>query len=519
MKKFLCIVLSGLLVFGGAVGCKAGKAPNTATDIEIVHWASGYGSNTMSILEQEFEKAYPEYNVVINSSAENNVDDLHLDPQNNTADLYFASLETRNAYTQYLEPLGNFIANTKPDGENGLTIQQKLGEFATIARPEDGEIYSLLGVTGSITGLFYNYNLFKDVDGNQLEEPRTTDELIDVVLEIQNAGQIPFVHYKHYWYYLHESWVAQYEGLNVFYDMWNGIYTDAQGNRYANDYRAITESKGREEAYAVLEPLLSKLGRTVTSTNNFDHTEAQTNFLNGNGVIMPNGSWVENEMNSSKKDIDVRLMKTPVLSALGTKLGIDEDQLRIFVDYVDGKTLEADEQAMVDVVGQQEVGGEKIVDIIATARSIHYISRPSDIFIPKYSIAKEGALKFLEFYYKDSTMKLVQETDQTFSDLTYSAEPNLNTSNWSKFKQQVNGVVKTATLVRTSMDKKIFYNGGLDKLWTNEHHPIEKLTYSNNSAQMQTAADFWAEEKAYWVENWNQICTNAGVTPSQLIAD
>ena len=169
----------------------------------------------------------------------------------------------------------------------------------------------------------YNVDMMVDSTGKPYKLPNTTDELVDLCLTLYSDGTTPFCHYADYWYYVYEAWIAQYEGEEAFYDIWNFVYTDENGVKYPNDVRAITESKGRYEAYKVLEDLLSPKGYTYTNCNSFNHTTAQTYFLNGYAAMQPNGSWIENEMGGGDAAANILPMRTPVISALADKLEVE----------------------------------------------------------------------------------------------------------------------------------------------------------------------------------------------------
>ena len=55
MKKILCFILALTLCVGGLFGCKAPKAPNSTSDIELIFWKSGYGDSYIYELERRFE--------------------------------------------------------------------------------------------------------------------------------------------------------------------------------------------------------------------------------------------------------------------------------------------------------------------------------------------------------------------------------------------------------------------------------------------------------------------------------
>lgn len=502
MKKFVSICLLLCLLCGMFAGCSAPKSANSTTDIEIVYWESGYGRAFMDALVKAFNESQTTYKATLVSSAENRTSEIYLNSDKNTVDLYFNSFNTCNAYTEYLEPLDELLAY-KPDGETGLTIGEKMGQFDDINKAEDGHNYALLWTPFSLTGLLYNKNLFVDQNGNPYDMPNTTDELIDLSVTIFSDGKTPFIHYKDYWYYVYEAWIAQYEGVEVYNDIWNGIYTDENGTKHENNVGIVAESKGRYEAYSVLSDLLAPKGYVYTNSNSFNHTTAQTYFINDKAVMMPNGSWIQAELNDPAKAEKIGIMKTPVLSALGTKLGIKSDKhLSFIVDYVDGEELSADKLEIVNSYS------EEIIEAVREARGIHYVGHPAHVIIPKYSNCKAGAKEFLKFYYSDKGMEITQNILKMPLALTYSVQPNIDKSSWSTFMRESDEILEEGTILSNYLNRRIFYVGGIQHLSIN--NPVEHLIYRQDGAVL-SVDQYWAMETEKWKNEWPRYLTNAGL--------
>lgn len=503
LKRTAVIGMSLTLTFG-AVGCAglAKDAPNTTSDIEIVYWESGWGRAFMDNLISAFTEKHPEYNVILDSSAAVNNVALYEAPDTNTVDLYVTTFELKNAYKDLLEPMEDLLAS-KPDGEHGKTISEKLGSYQADYTLDDGHVYSLPWTMESTCGLLYNVDMWlKDGSGNLRKTPRTSDELAEYALELYTKeNKTPFIFYGEYWAYLTESWTAQYEGLEKFKKEWKGIYTDSEGVEHENDVRFIVDCQGRYESIKALEKLLYRKGYAYTNSNSLDVTTAQTLFLNKKAVMMPSGSWIENEMKNNGAHI--KLMKTPVISALKDVLGIKSDaHLRILVDYVDGETLNADELEIVNTYS------DTVIERVRDARSIHYCGAKSSILIPNYSIAKEGAYEFVKFMYSDEGLKITQDTIKTGMGAEYTTKPEIDTSDWSYFMKDLYTFSDNVTKVNFSLDKKIFYDGGITKM--NYYWPSQTLVYREDGGQ-ETAAQYWAKEVNYWENNWEGILTNAGL--------
>lgn len=499
MKKIVSIVLLACLLCGLFAGCKAKKQANTATDVEIVYWETGYGRAWLDAIVKHFNESQDVYHATVVSSAENRISEIQRGDV--TGDLYLGAWNVFNAYKEYLYPLDDFL-NTKVDGENGLTIGEKFGNFVKVNKNPDGHVYALPNSIGGINALMYNADLMVDANGNPYKLPNTTDELVKLCLSLFSDGKTPIIHYAEYWYYLYEAWIAQYVGEDVFWKLWNGVYTDENGVEYENDVRVITENTARLEAYKVLEDLLSPKGYTYTNCNSFTHTTAQTYFLDGKAVMMPNGSWIENEMGGSG-NANILPMKTPVLSALADKLGIRSDKhLSLIVDYVDGVELTESQLAVVNGYS------EEVIQAVREARCMYYSGQPQHTVIPAYSNCIEGALELLKYMYSDEGMKLISETAGVPSSLTYSDQTQLDTSSWTPFMQECSKLLQNANNLTHFLNRPIFYLTGVEHIMIND--PVRAMTYRTDGGIM-TAEEYWAKETSDWKAKWPQMLIDAGL--------
>ena len=499
MRRIVSLALLMCLLCGLFAGCKAKKQANTATDVEVIYWETGYGRAWLDNIIKAFNDSQDVYHAVLVSSAENRIGEVSLGDA--TGDLYIGSWNAVNSSKQYLHPLDDFLA-TKLDGEDGLTVAEKMGTFVENNKHPDGHVYAIPSTLGSLCALMYNVDLMKDSDGKPYKLPNTTDELVDLCLDLYSDGTTPFIQYADYWYYVYEAWIAQYEGKQAFYDIWNGIYTDEDGVKHKNDVRCVTESAGRYEAYKVIYELLSPKGFTYTNTNSFNHTTAQTYFLNGYAAMMPNGSWIENEMGGGLS-ANILPMKTPVISALADKLGIRNDKhLSLIVDYVDGTTLPEADMAIVNAYDAE------VIEAVREARNMYYGGHPDHVVIPNYSNCIEGALELLKYIYSDEGMRVASETVGSPCSLRYSADVDVDTSNWSAFMQESYKLMSTGEVMRSYLNEPVFYLTATDQLKIED--PIRSMTYRTDGGIL-TAKEFWAKETAQWEAKWPRMLVDAGL--------
>ena len=502
MKKIVSIVLLTCLLCGLFAGCKAKKQANSTTDVEIIYWETGYGREWLDAVAKAFNDSQDMYHATVVSSAENRFGEIEFG--NTTGDLYIGSADAFNAMAvKYLHPLKN-VLDSKPDGEGGMTIREKFNGFAEANTHPNGENYALPSrMFADVKGLFYNADMMVDTNGNPYKIPNTTDELAKLCLSLFSDGKVPFIHYFEYWAYLYEAWILQYDGVQAYNDLWKGIYTDENGVKHENDVRCITESKGRYEAYQVLEELLSPKGYTYTNTNSFNHTTGQTYFLAKKAVMIPNGSWIENEMGGGDVAKDVKYMKTPILSAVADKLGIRSDShLSMIVDYVDGAELTEAKLAVVNSYSAE------IIETVREIRNTYYSDRPDHVAIPNYSNCIAGAEEFLKFMWSDESMEMASEIVGAPSGLKYSNAVEVDSSNWSPFMQQIAEISEGATFVNIYINAPIYYMGGINSLTIN--NPVADMTYRTDG-DILTAKQYWEKEKAAWEKQWERMKIDAGL--------
>ncbi|GHU97768.1 hypothetical protein FACS1894211_00200 [Clostridia bacterium] len=508
IKKLMLVVAAiSLVAFGGLAGCKAPTIPNTPYDLEILFWESGLGREYIDRINVEFNKMHPEINIHLVSSADVSTVPLYASPATNTVDLYFVSLPTYLAHKEYLEPLNDVIGAAVDGGS--LTIGDKIHGIAKRMKEDGSDDLYVIPYASTVNTLVYNADIF--AANSSFFIPRTTNELINLANIIQDTSKpgggnyVPFIFYNTYWRYITEAWIAQLDGVDSYFDMWSAVYTDIEGTRNENDVRAFTDyslGKGKYEALNVLQKLVSRSSNIVYGTNIMSHIETQTRFLNGEAVMIPNGSWLENEMKNAKNHPNIRMMRPPVISALGTKLGITENQLAAAVAYVDG-TANSSETAAATALPPAKL------DAVRAARGImHTELSGHTAFIPNYSNAKAAAKEYLKFYYSDAAMKIMQETTRMPIPVTLS-QGEVDTASWSGFSKDAFAYSQSFTPIYTSLRSRIMYENGISSFSRNA--PSSKFAYSQNVADMWDLSQYITEETKYWNNNWPIFKSGIGI--------
>jgi N-acetylglucosamine transport system substrate-binding protein len=486
-------------------GCAAPKAPDTPYDLEIQMWKSGVGSDYVKKINEEFRKAHPEITIHLTETASMAAMAPLADTRDNTVDLYFTAYAGFLAYKQWLEPLGD-VAAARPDGEGKATIGEKFGGLIDLLMPPDaeGNLYTL-PYAATVNGIAYNADVFAQ---KGYKPPRTTDELQDLCDDMISDRYTPFIYFHEYWQYLFSPWIAQLEGLDRYYELFESIYTDENGVKHPNDLRAARDyapGSGRYESLKVLRELLGRKDNSYYGASTMSHTVSQTYFLNGAALMLPNGSWMENEMKdvSTAQRLNAGMMKVPVISALGKKLGITETQLRAAVALADGEAT-AQETAVADALteGQREA--------VRTARQmLSSQSTGLTALIPNYSNAKAAAKEYLKFYYSDQGMKIMAETTHMPLPLTLSADVPIDRSSWSNFSKDCYRLSQEMTLIHEVLRSKIQYSGGVHR-WFYNANVAQLFAYSQNTADMYELDAFIKLQQDNWTNYWPVVMDAIG---------
>ena len=119
-------------------------------------------------------------------------------------------------------------------------------------------------------------------------------------------------------------------------------------------------------------------------------------------------------MKNSKITDTFKMMKTPVVSELGTKLGLKENEFAAIISYIDGDATDAQKS-------YAETVDEKIVERIREARNLYVAeSQQFTTLIPKNSTKKDLAKKFLAYYYSDKALEITETTCKMILPVKYS---------------------------------------------------------------------------------------------------
>ena len=531
-KKLLCFLVATTCAFSTLLttGCTPKDQP-LAGELSIAIMEGGFGTEFLDKLIEGYKAKNPEVTIhepeyflgdaandMIKSGPEDNFVDLFIAGPVFAGDLVEQGDTIYKGYDPILEDLTD-VLESKAYGDD-ITIEEKLYDsVASSVRytpnltrfPEyakySGKAYTLPWAYGP-GGLIFNKDFF---DAHpEYKIPNTTDELIKLVQTIYDNHVVkdglkdsekvyPVIwageNASAYWRYVTAVWIAQYDGL----DAWERFLRTEDENGNFTD--AVFNTEGRLKALEVLAPIIAEKNCYPNSIGT-RHTDAQVQFMRGKAAMLPSGDWTENEtlmsdsFGSEGAD-DIIMIKTPVLSALGTKLGITDEQLSAVVSAIDA--------------GQTSVDGisASVFNEVKTARSIavncdfnHYIA------VPAYSDAKEIAKDFIKYMYSNEGMKIFMQ----YARGTMPCEVTLTAEEYaelSPFRKSTYDIGRTATMIAMDYTKSpIMYRNNLQLFNLGGSLVENELGKKDNPA---TPADIFADSYEFVHNRWNTYKRVAGV--------
>lgn len=465
-KKILAVLCSIIMGVTALTGCSdsssQGKDVEGKTEIKLSYWMSGLGEEWLNNIVDSFEKENPEYYVTVTSSANaSSLTSAFGMADLDETDIY---MNLKNEAIEFMEPLDTLLETTAKGDEK--TLQEKFNSnYLAYEKSADGHYYTLT-YGGGMIGLYYNKALFDQAEITQL--PRTTDELTVLCDTLNSVGITPLCHFKNGGYYdsLLKAYMVQYDGMDYYLNkFWACVDDSGQSPSKA----ALTNKDGRYYALKAMEKFITPT-YTLAGSVTQSHTEIQTQFIQEKAAMMVNGSWIENEMKINETDSKIGVMKVPVLSAIVNQLATvkTDSALRKLITAIDQVT-EGEKQLsdfasgadyVVDGVNVSAADWNKV----AEARNVipsNYAEQ--SVFVPSYSDAKEGAMKFLEYLYSDAGYKIYTEATKCPIPMQLSTEQSIDTANMSEAQQAQFDWISTDALFADggySQKHEIFLTGG-----------------------------------------------------------
>ena len=535
-KKVLFFVGATIASLVGVSGCKGKTTVGGSNVVQVKSYKGGYGTDFLHALAEEFKKVHPEITIVVEEeSALVNSEQVKLEvcqPKKNQIDLYFttgmdveysmqksyAVLRDRNK--TLLEPLDD-VFNSKAIGFNGEeseTIASRMFDgykdvFTYYGSVDkwNGNMYTLPWADSS-TGLFMNQSV---LDKYGLQAPLTSDELTTVVQAIATQGAsediYPFswagANAVGYWEYLYEVWFAQYSGQENFKNFMN-CNPNGEGKIKEEGYK-VYEDPGILKALEAMYPILN-LNYSPNGSVSMQHIEAQTNFIKGKTAFMCDGDWVLNEMkeNYFEQGKNITMLRTPILSSIGTEIGLTDGQLHTLVEMIDAHKSNEEIKATLTMLDDAKINR------VVTARSMHgSIGSGHGLLIPSYADAKDAAKLFLRFMYSNDGCRIFRNNAYSNLPLAYTPDPSDTNTPFQQSLDKVHDYEKPIVITSSAPYNNVrniaqifMFNYSA---WV---HPrtfldIMQNKYSGGEPQL-TPEYMFNKEKEFVKSNWSKYMTN-----------
>lgn len=539
-KRLLTLLLVPVFIIGtmvNFVGCGGSDSKNTddSQTLEIFIGNFGYGTEWLNDEIEAFKnqdwvkRDYPDLNIPkprSNSNRGFTTAQIEAGAKANSIDLFFTvqsggNLDARDNKGNYLyDDLVDFY-NSEVPGE-GIKIKDKMKpdmlKSAHINRLDGTEFYYGVPWVDGITGLLVNREIVKELNGEDYVLPRTTDELVALAEKIKTAEQnkpederrtaIILSTKMNEWAQMFDIWWAQYDGVKSYENYFMGIDDNDQLSP------EIFSQTGRLRSLEVVESLLSRKNGYTNTAVGIDFTVAQSRFFMGEGVMMANGDWIENEMRSFTEDLhldsDIVFMKTPVISSIIEKCETvpDDGTLARIVQMInDGKSYEQTKEEIEDL-------SKKDYEKIREAGRINYQNEGHEARIPAYSKANKLAKDFLRFLATDEGISIFMKADKGVSTpYIYDVEKKLpEFSSFSNlFKNRIADAKDCIYLPHSTKFRLVNY-GGLSALMMPD---LEARFTAENVADKKTAEEIFNYDIEYYNRDggaeFNSLLQRAGL--------
>lgn len=515
LKKILCLLISfGMLMGATACGGGGGTTPSEKGTLKIASFEGGYGGTWTKAVADAFMAHNPgitvevECNPLIRDEAvtafETGISDY---------DVYFVDGVNVGNYCESYGSLADISAlyskTSKPkagDNEESILVKDKIrpeivkemmygGDRAEFA----GKYYTVPSPSGPCSLVLNTDTLDYVLGAGNWSVPRTTDELIalcDEIAEKEAEIVIDGVRYPvyamiysgqalEYWHYLYYPWIAQIAGTDA-WDSFNSLKINGEYNQ------AAYQPEGKLEAYTVLETLIKRSNGYCdidSMANKFN--ASQKYFLQGRACMYITGDWLEREMEGTTAyKPNLQMVKTPIISDLGDKLGITDAQLASLVSAIDN--------------GESSLEGisADVFKTVKDARAITYTLANSAIgAVHSTSQNVDLAIEFFRFMYTDEGINIILRESKSYL-------PVINASNYvlsgdlTTFRQSVNDITtRELTYIYTSSKDPIRYRAGVEWHLGSESPELAMGKKSN----AQSAYSFLQNESSLLAQKWSDF--------------
>ena len=567
-RNFICKALAcicALTVVLASTGCKKAK-PDGEQVLEIFLWDAGYGTQWLSDMSEAFKQEdwvkekYPELEIVIDADSDSKKATTYIDAGEkggNTVDLFFSSNLQRYTGVSYdgkehFADLTETVFNQKVPGENKTVYEKMWGSaLESIRHYEKGQDSNSSNVAfksyifpwvGGMNAILYNAEHLETLG---LDVPLTTNQLIEACKTAKNSS-LPYnlTSQKgsyailtdssgNYWDTYYNVWWGQYEGVEKYYDFFNGF--DGVGQSYH-----VYEQKGKLYSLQTLEKLLKwGNGYVFQGHTGYDYMAAQTQFLSGDAVFYCVGDWYAKEMEDIAADMkkmgehvyDIRLMKNPVVSEIIelTPSISSEEMLIAVIKAIDAGYSTQDMAKQASFYQESELGlsnamqnacaniTDKDYERILKARSIVSSSGTRDTgCVPSYAKGKDVAFDFLKFMATDKAQNIYTEATggsnlpfdydlKTKNPTLYNSLPQLSKDRADYFSNNTYEI----SLLPDYLAFPLVRYGGMNAV-----HSLGGVSVVNYFISKGAAADaykLWNDDIEYYKSNFDTCLKDAGL--------
>lgn len=405
------------------VNSSASVIPDDGTNktIKVKIYKAGWGDEWLTTMIEAFEKTYAaegfKVEVVESSStvAETTEQELLLGPAKNDVDLFFSSgvsiptvlSRTKKVLKSDATPLlysFDTILDEPCIGANKLpekaTLRSRMFNGYKIHSTYKGDMSQWNGQCFNLSwannavGLFVNPTVLAKYN---LDTPLTSDEFIAdlkaISAQSDSTGVYPYAwagnNAPGYWEYLFNSWFGQYSTVEN-YNKWLSL----DGDNVTDGYKVYTD-KGILESLKAMHDTLN-LKYSENGAVNMTHLEMQDRFLTGKAAFVVSGDWLLNEMSGEylNEAKACKMIKAPMLSSIGTEIGVSDSDLHIIVKGIDDGEDDATIKGKVSALTDAGLAR------VRTARKVYAsIGVDHQVLVPSYSDALTAVSYFLRFVY------------------------------------------------------------------------------------------------------------------------
>lgn len=525
MKKRFIMVIAAIMA-SLTLFCSCGGGSSAEGDLHIKVSRLGYGTQWLHAVVSAYEEKEGVKVNVTEYIGDDGINALYEEMQSLKSDADIIFTRQRHFFEtvysgsvtvngeKYDTQFADLSEVYEEKDSDGVSLAEKMKDSTREFLYSDGAYYALPWAEG-VFGIVRNKTVWDKLGFGDEDVPNTTDELLGLCKEIKNKTKTssdatlksvaPFIYSfdEEYYTSIVPVWFAQYEGSESTANFLNGL--DPNGEKTYNLYAY----DGQLKALEFLSELVSdKNGYQHTASKSLTFTDMQSRFLLNQAVFCVNGAWLETEMSSSHRDVNIDYIKTPIISALSEKLSYynpsdkagNDEKLSALVSFVDAHPQEGDNEGIP--AGTSAGDAEIVRDARKTAS---YMTASADHLasVPSYGKNVEAAKKFLKFMYSDEGIQIYYKSTQGLTLPIVPTGGYDESVNVSSFRNCVNDIMKEGYMLDydKSQKQKIYSLGKVDVYFFNGM----AVSAAKALIEGQTAATIINNNLQYLRTNWKTI--------------